>query len=98
MVYIGLSRRRGPSILTANKPQTSDDRGGGSHISAIHRKTMVHMTFPILRGRIEGYKRCGLCVVCIVTISYIYIFYLLIKCPGKIPNIQGIWEVCPGNQ
>ena len=34
-------------------------------------------------------------VVCIVTISYCVFFK--IKCPGKI-NIQGIWEVCPGNQ
>ena len=34
-------------------------------------------------------------VVCIVTISYCF---FKIKCPGKIPNIQGIWEICPGNQ
>ena len=26
-----------------------------------------------------------------------FIFFFKIKCPGKIPNIQGIWEICPGN-
>ena len=29
--------------------------------------------------------------------DYCCVFFK-IKCPGKIPNIQGIWEICPGNQ
>ena len=59
---------------------------------------MVHTTYPILRGRIKGTKRmiCSI-IICIVTISYCFVFFK-IKCPGKIPNIQGIWEICPGNQ
>ena len=63
-------------------PKKKNARGGGSHISAIYSKTMVHMTFPILRGRIEGYKRCGLCVVCIVTISF-FIFFSKLSVLGK---------------
>ena len=43
------------------------------------------MTFPILRGRIEGYKRCGLCVVCIVTISFFILFSKL--------SVQGKYQI-----
>ena len=52
------------------------------------------MTYPILRGRIEGTKRCDLYYV----LRLFHIVFFKIKCPGKIPNIQGIWEICPGNQ
>ena len=27
-----------------------------------------------------------------------FILFFKIKCPREIPNIQGIWEICPGNQ
>ena len=36
-------------------------------------------------------------VVCSMYCDY-FIFFFKIKCPGKIPNIQGIWEICPRNQ
>ena len=38
-------------------------------------------------------------MVCSMYCDYfILCFFLKIKCPGKIPNIQGIWDICPGNQ
>ena len=55
---------------------------------------MVHMTYPILRGQIEGTND----VICSMYCDYLFSFFFKIKCPGKIPNIQGIWEICPGNQ
>ena len=37
--------------------------------------------------------------VCSMYCDYFILFIIFkIKCPGKIPNIRGIWEVCPGNQ
>ena len=30
--------------------------------------------------------------------DYFILFFSKIKCPGKIKKIQGIWELCPGNQ
>ena len=36
-------------------------------------------------------------MICSMYCDFSYCFFK-IKCPGKIPNIQGIWEICPGNQ
>ena len=44
-----------------------------------------------------GESRAPRDVICSMYCDY-FILFFKIKCPGKIPNIQGIWEICPGNQ
>ena len=47
---------------------------------------------PVSKKSQTGSMHCGY-----LTLLFVCLFFK-IKCPGKIPKIQGIWELCPENQ